>query len=122
MARISHHETGPRIKTARRSTGLSLDKFAARVGITTRHLVRLENGENRPRRDLAARIETVTEDLTGTKQERILPDTEDEEADMAFAKQLAVMFQQAIDVAVRREFQAEHVVERVMEYVEAGRR
>jgi DNA-binding XRE family transcriptional regulator len=43
---------------------LSQEKFAPLVGITRRHLIRLEKGENRPGRDLALRIEQVVSERT----------------------------------------------------------
>lgn len=60
-----HSETGQRIKGLRLRAGLSQEKFAPLVGITRRHLIRLENGENRPGRDLAARMEGLVEEVTG---------------------------------------------------------
>jgi DNA-binding XRE family transcriptional regulator len=54
-----HAEVGQCIKRGRLRTGLSLEKFAPLVGISRRHLIRLENGENLPRPKLAAKIEEV---------------------------------------------------------------
>lgn len=67
-----HSEIGQRIKRSRKRTGLSLEKFAPLVGISRRHLIRLENGENRPRRDLADRIERVCADHGQPVREPIL--------------------------------------------------
>jgi transcriptional regulator with XRE-family HTH domain len=57
-------EVGNRIRRLRLRTGLSQEKFAPLVGITRRHLIRLEKGENRPGRDLALRIEQVVSERT----------------------------------------------------------
>ena len=86
-----HSGTAVRIKQLRLSTGLSQERFAPHVGITRRHLIRLENGEHRPQRQLAARIEAVVEELTGAPvREHILGDEdEDEDAStMALAREL----------------------------------
>lgn len=73
----SHSEVGARIRRLRLRTGLSQEKFAPVIGITRRHLIRLENGENRPSRTLAARIEAVIAEHTGkpvTGSDRVLGD------------------------------------------------
>lgn len=41
---------------ARRRTGLSQETFAADIGITRRHQIRLENGEHRPTVEVLSRI------------------------------------------------------------------
>jgi transcriptional regulator with XRE-family HTH domain len=60
-----HSGIGSRIRRLRLRTGLSQEKFAPLVGVTRRHLIRLEKGENRPGRDLAERIEQVVAERTG---------------------------------------------------------
>lgn len=55
-----HHDENEWIRRSRQAIGLSQDKFAWLVGITNRHLIRLENGECRPSRKLAARIDAAT--------------------------------------------------------------
>ena len=52
-----HHEAGAKLKRLRQATHLSQENFAVRLGITRRHLIRLENGEHRPSKTLAAKIE-----------------------------------------------------------------
>jgi transcriptional regulator with XRE-family HTH domain len=59
-----HSDVGSRIRRLRLRTGLSQENFAPLVGITRRHLIRLEKGENRPGRDLADRIERVVAERT----------------------------------------------------------
>lgn len=72
-----HQEQGARIKRMRLTTGLSQERFAPLVGITRRHMIRLENGEHSPTREVAARIERVVEEHTGKpSQERVLDDDE----------------------------------------------
>lgn len=51
---------GKAIREARRSTGLSQENFAAEVGTTRRHQIRIENGEHRPNAVLLARIAVRT--------------------------------------------------------------
>jgi transcriptional regulator with XRE-family HTH domain len=112
-----HHEIGQKIKALRQSTRLTQERFAQRVGITTRHLVRLENGENRPRAALAQRIEDVAAEITGKPVERILPDQDDEEDSM-----LTDLVKQLIHTLDRRYQPAISVAERVNDYLEASRR
>jgi len=92
-----HHEIGARIRRLRLSTGISQERFAPRIGITRRHLVRLENGEHRPGRELAARIEQVVEEITGKPpRERVLPDDEEDESDQMIALDLLTVLRRAL--------------------------
>lgn len=69
-------EVGARIRRARERSGISQERFAPMIGITRRHLIRLENGEHHPSPDLRARIA----EHTGEKPESFSVD-EDEESD-----------------------------------------
>jgi putative transcriptional regulator len=60
-----YEEIGSRIRRLRVRTGLSQENFAPLVGVTRRHLVRLEKGQNRPRPTLAGRIEEIVAEKTG---------------------------------------------------------
>lgn len=53
-------ELGQRIKAARNSTGMSQEEFAPLVGVTRRHLIRLENGRHQVSVPLAKRIAAAT--------------------------------------------------------------
>ena len=98
-----HRETGQRIRRLRLTTGLSQERFAPKVGVTRRHLIRLENGEHRPGRDLAARIERVVEDITGNPvKERILSDDE-EESSLLFDALLDALLDRALERRAARE-------------------
>ena len=66
---------GQRIRQARHLTGLSQENFAPRIGTTRRHLIKLENGEHRPRRQLRDRIV----EITGTEEQ--IDSSGDEEED-----------------------------------------
>lgn len=43
-------------RAARKRRGVSQEKLAEALGITRRHLIRIENGENRPQPDLRDRF------------------------------------------------------------------
>lgn len=103
-----HRETGQRIRRLRESTGLSQERFAPRVGITRRHLIRLENGEHRPSRELAARIEEAAQDATGEPSGRIL----DEDDDASAALHRDPEFLEAVLVLLERAGIAERVIRR----------
>lgn len=49
-------EQGKRLRRARERTGLSQDRFAPNVGVTPRHLIRLEKGEHQPSAETLGRI------------------------------------------------------------------
>lgn len=70
-------ENGARIRSARRRTGLSQEKFAPAVGTTRRHMIRLENGEHLPSRELRDRIAEATGQPSGSIQSA---DDEDEDS------------------------------------------
>src|SRR5581483_5122553 len=53
-------ELGGRIARARHGTGLSQERFAPEVGLTRRHLIRLENGEHQVSARVAERIASFT--------------------------------------------------------------
>lgn len=62
--RYPYQENGSRLRKARRLTGLSQENFALKLGITRRHLIRLENGANLPSPPTRDRIV----ELTGTTE------------------------------------------------------
>jgi transcriptional regulator with XRE-family HTH domain len=45
-----------RIVWARKQQGISQERFAELIGTTRRHMIRIEKGTHRPRRELLARI------------------------------------------------------------------
>lgn len=53
-------ELGARIKRARKARAFSQEEFAPLVGVTRRHLIRLENGEHQVGPPLAERIAMAT--------------------------------------------------------------
>jgi len=69
-------ENGKSIRRARKRTGLSQENFAAQIGTTRRHMIRLENGEHLPTRALRDRIV----EQTGGEDEIRSSDDEDEES------------------------------------------
>lgn len=69
-------ENGQRIRRARHLTGWSQENFAPRVGVTRRQMIKLENGEHRPRAAVRDRIV----ELTGTEEQIESVDDEDEDA------------------------------------------
>ena len=58
MANIRYPESGSALRAARRSRlpSISQERLAEAVGITRRHMIRLENGEHRPSGDLRDKI------------------------------------------------------------------
>lgn len=61
MAAARYPESGDAYRGARRSAtvdgvSVSQERLASAVGTDRRHIIRIENGENRPRRDLRDRI------------------------------------------------------------------
>lgn len=54
-------DNGSRIRRARKRTGQSQENFALAIGITRRHMIRLENGEHLPSKALVARIAEATD-------------------------------------------------------------
>ena len=49
-----------RIRRARREAGFSLDHLAVQVGSSRQHLIRLEQGQHRPRMEMLSRIAEAT--------------------------------------------------------------
>ena len=81
--RFPHAENGQKIARARqllpgRRGPLSQSDFAALVGLSERHLIRIENGERLPSAETRDRIVTAT----GTTEEIAAFDDEDEESRM----------------------------------------
>lgn len=56
MATTKYPESGAAIKRARNERKISQERLAELVGTSRRHMIRLENGENRPNADLRDRI------------------------------------------------------------------
>lgn len=54
------HPMGLRLRQARTDADLSLDRLGEIVGTGRRHLIKLEQGEHRPRPALLARIAEAT--------------------------------------------------------------
>lgn len=72
-----------RIRWARKRTGLSQEHFAARIGTTRRHMIRIEQGQTkRPGPELLDKIAEATD------QPRAFFDTEEDEGDAALATEL----------------------------------
>lgn len=69
-------ENGKEIGRLRRRKGISQEKFAYQVGVTRRHMIRLENGEHLPSGELRDRI---CEALTVDRSEIRSADDEDDE-------------------------------------------
>lgn len=67
-------ESGAALKRARKGK-ISQERLAERVGTTRRHMIRLENGENRPSVGLRDRIA----DELGVPRETLLAADEDDE-------------------------------------------
>lgn len=80
-----------RIKWARKRQGLSLDRLAAQVGSSRRHLIRLEKGENRPGPELRARIAVAT-----GQPADFLMDGEDDEEEAALARELISVIRRVV--------------------------
>lgn len=59
MDKINSVETGARIKNAREQMGLTQEKLAELLDITTSHLSKLERAENSPSIPLLVRIKNV---------------------------------------------------------------
>ena len=68
---------GARIREARLRRGFSQERFAPVIGITRRHLIRLENGEHHPSAELRDRIA----EHTGEPAASFSLDEDDEESD-----------------------------------------
>src|SRR5581483_3168095 len=68
-------DLGQRIRRARKRAGISQERLSASVGITRRHLIRLENGEHLPGRTLRDRIA----EETGAERTELAADEDDEE-------------------------------------------
>lgn len=68
-------ELGQRLRRARKRAGISQENLAVSVGITRRHLIRLENGEHLASRDLRNRIAAET----GAKSEDLRSEEDDED-------------------------------------------
>lgn len=73
-------ENGARIQRARKLTGESQETFAAMIGTTRRHMIRLERGQHLPGAELRDRIVA----RTGTA-EQIHSADDDEEVDLAMS-------------------------------------
>lgn len=71
-------ESGAALKRARKGK-ISQERLAERVGTTRRHMIRLENGENRPSVDLRDRI---ADELGVPRETLIAAEEEDEDSSM----------------------------------------
>jgi transcriptional regulator with XRE-family HTH domain len=72
----AHRELlGSRIRTARKTAGLSHDQLAAKVGTSRQHLIKLEKGIHAPRPEMLAGIA----EATGKSEEFFTGDGEDDE-------------------------------------------
>lgn len=74
VLQIHRERVGRRIRTARKTAGLSHDRLAAIVGTSRQHLIRLEKGIHAPRPDMLARIAEAT-----GKDESYFADGDDDE-------------------------------------------
>jgi transcriptional regulator with XRE-family HTH domain len=70
-------EIGARIRQARLGRGFSQERFAPIIGVTRRHLIRLENGEHHPSAELRDRLA----EHTGERADHFSLDEDDEESD-----------------------------------------
>lgn len=100
-------EVGSRIRAAREKTGLSQERFAPVIGITRRHLIRLENGEHHPSPELRERLA----EHTGEPAEHFSLDDDSEAVRMTsasaeFHRALDAMFAEAVKKAVAGEASA----------------
>jgi transcriptional regulator with XRE-family HTH domain len=77
-AGFKYGEVGARIRRARKSKGFSQERFAPLIGITRRHLIRLENGEHHPSPELRERLA----EHTGEAAAHFSLDEDDEESDL----------------------------------------
>lgn len=59
MAVARYPESGGAYRTARLGSGLSQEALARAAEVNRRHLIRIENGENRPRPELRDRIASI---------------------------------------------------------------
>lgn len=76
--RRKYADVGARIREARLSRGFSQERFAPVIGITRRHLIRLENGEHHPSAELRERLAEHTGETPAFFS---LDDADDEESD-----------------------------------------
>lgn len=74
MSITKYPASGSALKLARNRRKISQERLAEQVGTTRRHMIRLENGENRPSVDLRDRIA----DALGVPRDS-LPAAEDED-------------------------------------------
>jgi transcriptional regulator with XRE-family HTH domain len=72
---------GVRIREARVAAGFSQEAFAAEIGTSRRHIMRLERGDHRPGRPMLTRIAAVT----GREAKWIDPDAKEEDMQIASA-------------------------------------
>lgn len=87
---------GQKIRAAREKTGLSQEAFAPEVGMTRRHLIRVEGGRNQPGSALLDRIAERTGMPRAT-----FTNTEAASADDAEAADVPTLLMQALRLAVR---------------------
>lgn len=74
-------EYGARIRRARRRKGISQENFAPVIGITRRHLIRLEKGDNMASVALRERIAAATDSVASDFG--AAPARDDEEDELA---------------------------------------
>jgi transcriptional regulator with XRE-family HTH domain len=74
---------GQEIARARRHKGISQELFAQQIGITRRHMIRLENGENLPSGGLRDRMADVLD--VDRDEIRSADDDDDEESALHIA-------------------------------------
>lgn len=75
IQRAGAERVGRQIRKARKHSGLSHDKLAARVGTSRQHLIRLEKGTHMPRPEMLAAIARET----GKSEAFFESDSDDEE-------------------------------------------
>lgn len=95
-AQPKYFDLGQRIRRARKRAGISQERLAGLVGITRRHLIRIENGEHLPSRELRNRLA----ESTASPRDELAVDEDDEEADPV-ANEMSRALMSALRIALR---------------------
>lgn len=92
-------DLGRKLRAARKRKGISQENLALKVGITRRHLIRLELGQHLPSAGLRAAIAAET----GVDAETFrMPEDDDEEADPVAMADYELFFQLLDRINARR--------------------
>jgi transcriptional regulator with XRE-family HTH domain len=91
---------GARIRQARLEAGFSQEAFAAEIGTSRRHMIRLERGDHRPSKPMLRRIA----EASGREATWIDPDAdeEDRQAAVALVELLRLHVRELVRIEVER--------------------